>query len=61
MTNKEFADKNDNFRAACLNTIIGTDYTGLPLRLFPTPRQASKYRNGKGLAYKTMMKMKGEN
>ena len=41
MTNKKFAEKSEEFRAAC--KLAG---------LNPTSRQASKYRNQKGLAYK---------
>lgn len=40
MTNKEFARSDTNFINACEAT--GTK---------PTPRQASKYRNQRGLAY----------
>lgn len=38
-TNKKFAQKNTLFKEAC-------NLAGIP----PTPRQASKYLNGKGLA-----------
>lgn len=41
MTNKKFAETNQTFIAAC-------ERAGVT----PTPRQASKYRNGKGKAVK---------
>ena len=41
MTNKEFAEKDKEFKRAC-------DY----VHVNPTKRQASKYRNKKGTAYK---------
>jgi hypothetical protein len=41
MTNKDFAEKDKKFKEAC-------EVVKLP----PTRRQASKWRNGKGLAYK---------
>jgi hypothetical protein len=41
LTNKKFAEEDKKFKKAC-------DRVGLP----PTTRQASKYRNKKGLAYK---------
>lgn len=50
-TNREFAKNDTAFRKACgggeFDTVRVTE---------PTPRQASKYRNGKGAAYKAMMK-----
>ena len=42
MTNKEFAEKNQQFRAACAS-----------VKLEATKRQASKWRRCTGLAYKT--------
>lgn len=41
LTNKKFAEEDQSFRKAC-------DLVRLP----PTTRQASKFRNKKGLAYK---------
>ena len=41
-TNAEFAKENATFRKAC-------EAAGVE----PTTRQASKYRNGQGIAYKT--------
>ena len=41
MTNKEFADKNKEFRDACARAGVE-----------PTRRQASKWRMKKGLAWK---------
>ena len=41
MTNKEFAAKNEEFRAACKR--VGID---------PTSRQAARWKNRKGLAWK---------
>jgi hypothetical protein len=40
MSNREFAEKNQEFRTAC-------ELAGTP----PTSRQASKYRNEKGKAF----------
>lgn len=51
MTNKEFAEGNEDFQAACAN-IPWKDKDGRPSSLPPTSRQASKWRNHKGLAYK---------
>lgn len=45
MTNKEFAEKHKVFRDLCTKA-------GLPA----TARQASKYRRGKGMVYKTFVK-----
>lgn len=42
MTNKEFSKENKNFNEACLNAGIN-----------PTKRQASKFRRGKGVAWKS--------
>ena len=42
MTNKEFAAQDKKFRAAC--SAAGIE---------PTGRQASKYRNKQGLAYRS--------
>jgi hypothetical protein len=47
MTNKEFAETNKAFQKACENAGVK-----------PTPRQASKYRNKKGKAWKTKKKEK---
>jgi len=44
MTNTEFAAKNEEFKKACEEA-----------NLKPTPRQASKWRNKKGLAWKIGM------
>jgi len=41
MTNKEFAETNENFKKACKR-----------VELEPTTRQASKWRLHKGLAWK---------
>jgi len=41
MTNQEFAKNDEVFRTAC--GLVGLE---------PTPRQASKFRNGKGLAFR---------
>ena len=43
MTNREFADKDQNFKDACENA-----------RCEPTSRQAAKFRNKKGTAYMYM-------
>ena len=51
MTNKLFALKDKVFRAACKLVIVGKNKDGSPKTLPPTQRQASKYRNYKGLAY----------
>lgn len=40
MTNKKFAETNEHFQDCCI--VAGVD---------PTTRQASKFRNKKGLAY----------
>lgn len=55
MTNKEFARNNKSFRDAC-HMVIVKDNETLP----ETSRQASKYRNGKGAAYKAMMNSRKE-
>jgi hypothetical protein len=44
-SNKLFSRNSNSFIAACEAAETN-----------PTPRQASKFRNGKGIAYKTMMK-----
>lgn len=50
MTNKEFSEQDKVFNKAC--NIAGIN---------PTKRQASKYRNGRGLAYrKKTLAVKGE-
>ena len=41
ITNRKFAQTDETFNSACTS-----------LKLQPTARQASKYRNHKGLAYK---------
>jgi hypothetical protein len=41
-SNKNFAENDKKFRSACTKANIN-----------PTARQASKYRNKKGIAYKT--------
>lgn len=50
-TNREFAETNQKFIAACKPT---EDDDGNPIWKVtpPTPRQASKYRRKKGAAYK---------
>jgi hypothetical protein len=45
-TNKEFAKENDLFRAAC--EMAQEEHKNLK----PTKRQASKFRRGKGIAFK---------
>ena len=52
-TNREFAKTDRAFNAACLLVKIGKDTT-----LLPTMRQASKFRMGKGSAFKAMVKRK---
>jgi len=42
MTNKEFAEKDDKFKSVCEK-----------LGIKPTVRQASKWRNKKGIAWKS--------
>ena len=42
MTNKEFAEKDDKFKSVCEK-----------LGIKPTVRQASKWRNKKGVAWKS--------
>ena len=42
-TNREFAAQDQTFRTACFNAHVE-----------PTKRQASKYRNGKGRAFKAI-------
>lgn len=61
LTNKQFADQVDEFREACVKVGLPnhkivihtrtskTERTGVP----SLTRQASKWRNRKGLAYKT--------
>lgn len=51
MTNKEFAKTDKAFRKAC-DLVITKEGDELP----NTQRQASKFRNGKGAAYKATMK-----
>jgi hypothetical protein len=46
MTNKQFCETDNQFRKAC-------EVAGIP----PTPRQASKWLNSKGLAYKQAHKI----
>lgn len=52
ITNLQFAKENNGFREACEMVIIGKNYDGSPKTLKPTARQASKWRNKKGAAYK---------
>lgn len=49
MTNKDFAQKDNLFKSCC-------EAVGLE----PTRRQASKFRNGKGKAYKVKHQPKKE-
>jgi len=51
MTNQKFAETNDEFIQAC-GKIPWKDKEGKPTTLPPTSRQASKWRNKKGLAWK---------
>ena len=59
MTNKEFAEQNKEFRKAC---VVASSIEAKKGRkadsIMPTTRQASKYRNKKGLAYKPWRIMK---
>ena len=48
MTNAEFAKQDKPFIAACASVSKLDFYTGFE----PTTRQASKWRNKKGIAYK---------
>jgi len=50
-TNREFARTDAAFLSACRRV---QDRDGKSLS--PTTRQASKFRSGKGIAYKTLMK-----
>jgi hypothetical protein len=52
MTNAEFAKKSDWFRQACEHATTHFKNKGSDYKVLPTTRQASKFRNGKGLAYK---------
>jgi len=53
MTNKEFAEKDKKFRDACTKVTVDLEEYDLVNNPFmPTQRQASKWRNKKGLAYK---------
>ena len=47
ITNREFVEKHQNFNLCCKIAEIT-----------PTMRQASKFRNGRGLAYKVYKRMK---
>ena len=51
MTNKTFSQKDKVFKQACKLTIVARTKEGTPITLAPTTRQASKFRNKKGLAY----------
>lgn len=50
LTNRAFKDKNTDFNAACAAAHVE-----------PTKRQASKFRNKKGLAYKEGRRVAGIN
>lgn len=54
MTNKEFSNKDQTFIKACANCKWrNPKKEGKIEPLPPSPCQASKWRNGKGMAYKT--------
>ena len=53
MTNKQFAEKDKSFKDACANVKWKWD-KNIGGSLPPTKRQASKFRRGFGIAYKTM-------
>ena len=48
MTNKEFSETNEVFLNACSKVQMMNGFQGFS----PTMRQASKWRNGKGVAFK---------
>lgn len=50
MTNKKFAETNEEFREVCAFPFVD---------LKPTTRQASKWRNKKGKAYKAKLITRG--
>ena len=50
-TNSVFAQTNQRFRDACAR-VYDDDGKTIWAGVSPTPRQASKYRNKKGAAYK---------
>lgn len=52
MTNKEFAEKDTNFRIACYNFFH--KYNVFDHLMVITKRQASKFRNKKGRVYKSL-------
>lgn len=54
MTNKEFAEKDTNFRIACYNFFH--KYNVFDPLMVITKRQASKFRNKKGRVYKSLSK-----
>jgi len=51
MTNRSFAENNEEFRKACTK-VPWKDKDGNSTTLPPTARQASKWRMKKGLAWK---------
>lgn len=55
-SNKEFARNNTAFKNAC--ALVVTNQTLDTLK--PSPRQASKFRNGKGLAFKALLSQKNK-
>jgi len=50
MTNQQFSEQDPTFKKACELTKWTNQATGKVESLRPTKRQASKWRNGKGLA-----------
>ena len=57
ITNKAFAVENEQFREACVR-VFGLN-SNLEEPLGTTTRQASKFRNKKGLAYKHRLAPQG--
>lgn len=49
LTNKEFAEQNEEFKSACHKAGIT-----------PTARQASKFRNRHGAAWQAWLQMRGQ-
>lgn len=52
MTNLEFSKTDDVFKKACAD-VRHVDNKGNKGPIIPSARQASKWRMGKGIAYKT--------
>ena len=55
ISNAQFAQNDAAFRKACDTATVVLEARGIKQTISPNSRQASKYRNGKGIAYNIKM------